>query len=407
MKDNSANVERHAAVPIKKGLAVSSSVLLASMLLMLTVGFIAGTRANEIQAAIAPIFGKKVDTSTLDFASVQKVYQTLKSEYDGEIDSSKLVNGASRGMVAALGDPYTIYMDSEEAGEFNKELTGEFSGIGAEIGIRSDQPTIVRPLPDSPAEKAGLRKGDVLLAVNDTVVLDLPVDKVVEQIRGEEGTTVKLKIKRGSEVKDITVTRQKITVSSVESRVEDGVGILKLSRFDSDTGRLAREAATRFKNESVSKVVLDLRDNGGGYVDAARDVAGLWLENKVVVTEKSGGKEIGKETSRGAALLKGINTIVLVNNGSASASEIVAGALQDYKVARLVGEKTFGKGSVQQVESLSDGGALKVTIAKWYTPNGRNITKEGIAPDKKVAITLSDIETDNDTQLKAALEMLR
>jgi carboxyl-terminal processing protease len=231
--------------------------------------------------------------------------------------------------------------------------------------------------------------------------------EVAEKVRGEEGTSVKLTMKRSGETKEYTIIRQKVNDASVRSEVRDGVGIMTISRFDNDTGSLARKAAEDFTTKNVKAVVLDLRDNGGGYVDAAQDVASLWLKDKVVVVEKTGDTVQDTVRTRGTAPLEGIKTIVLVNGASASASEIVAGALQDYEAATLYGEKTFGKGTVQQVISLSDGRRLKVTVARWYTPHGVNISKNGIKPNKEVTLSADDVNNSRDPQMNAALEVLR
>jgi carboxyl-terminal processing protease len=333
---------------------------------------------------------------------VQKTFQELKANYDGTLDTNKLIDGAARGMVAAAGDRYTVFMDKTEADDFAKQLSGEVSGIGCEIGVRSNQPTIIRVLTDSPAEQAGVKANDVIVAVNGESVVGADSATVAEKIRGEAGTSVKVKVARGEEAQEFTITRAKISDPSVRWSVKDGVGTMVISRFDQDTGELARKAATEFKSQGVKGVILDLRDDGGGYLDAARDVAGIWLDNKVVVTEKTDGKVTDTVSSTSNPVLAGVKTIVLVNGGSASASEIVAGALQDYKVATLVGEKTFGKGSVQKLIDLPDGRELKVTIAKWYTPNGKNITKEGITPDQKVQLTSDDMNAGRDPQADAA-----
>ena len=209
-------------------------------------------------------------------------------------------------------------------------------------------------------------------------------------------------MQRGEEQKEFTITRAEVTDASVRWSIDNGIGTMTMSRFDDDTGRLATQAATEFKAQGVKGVVLDLRGNGGGYLSAAVDVAGIWLDNKVVVTEKANGKVTGTEKTGSNALLGGMKTVVLVNGASASASEIVAGALQDHKAATIVGEKTFGKGTVQKVVNLLDGRLLKVTIARWYTPNGKNITKEGISPDTKVELTSEDANAGRDPQLDMA-----
>lgn len=382
---------------------ISKSIYFLTIALVAVVGFVAGTRSNELLAAIAPVLGFKVETGTLDLRVVQKTYQQLKANYDGPLDSQKLIDGASRGVVAAAGDQYTVFMDAKEAAEFDKDLSGEIGGgIGAEIGTRSGQPTIIRVLAGNPAEAAGLKPGDIITAINDQVTNGWAADKTASSVRGEAGTTVKLSILRGTESKDFTITRQTVNNPSVESKVENGIGTLTISRFDDETSSLARKAAQGFKQQNVKGVILDMRGNGGGYLTAAQDVAGLWLNDKVVVSERTNGKVVEELKSDHNAVLDGIPTVVLVNGSSASASEIVAGALQDHGAATLIGEKTFGKGTVQKVLDLGAGTKLKVTVARWYTPKGKNITKEGILPDEKVELSASDADSGNDPQLKAA-----
>jgi carboxyl-terminal processing protease len=387
----------------KKRTGISKNSYFLTIAIVAVVGFVAGTRSNELLGAIGPVLGLKVETSTLDLSAVQKTYQQLKANYDGTIDTQKLIDGASRGLVAATGDQYTVFMDAQEAKTFNNDLSGQIGGgIGAEIGVRNDKPTIIRVLANNPAEKVGIQAGDTIVSVNDQSTAGWPADKTADAVRGDVGTTVKLTVMRGTESKDFTVTRATVSNPSVESRVENGLGILTISRFDSETGDLARKAAQSFKQQNVKGVILDVRDNGGGYLTAAQDVAGLWLNDQVVVSERTGGKVVDELRSDKDAILAGIPTVVLVNGSSASASEIVAGALQDHKAATLIGEKTFGKGTVQKVLDLGAGTMLKVTIARWYTPNGKNINKEGITPDQKVDLTAADSNAGKDPQFDAA-----
>lgn len=390
----------------KWSFAPSTFVLIIGV--VLAGGYMSGTRNDQIVGAVAPVFGFKVETGTLDLDSVQTTYRQLKANFDGDLDTTKLVSGASRGLVAAAGDEYTIYMDRKEAEEFNKDLNGDIGGgIGAEIGNRASRPTVIRTLPDTPAQKAGLQPGDTVIGVNDESTDGWSVSDTVSKIRGEVGTTVKITVLRSGEPKDFTITRAKITSPSVDSSIEDGVGIMTLRRFDETTTDLARKAALDFKDKGVKGVVLDLRGNGGGLLSSAQEVAGLWLRDKMVVSERTRGKTTGELRSGGNPILEGLPTVVLVNSGSASASEIVAGALQDNKAATLIGEKTFGKGSVQKLVDLSDGSVLKVTIAKWYTPNGKNINKSGINPDRKVDLTADDANAGRDPQLQAAKDYLK
>lgn len=385
----------------------SPSTFVLIMGVVTIVGFTLGMRSDVVIGAIASAFGMKVQTATIDLSNVQETYKALKVNFDGKLDERKLIDGASRGLVQAAGDQHTIYMDSDEAKAFDSDLSGKIVGIGAEIGLRNNKPTVIRTLKDTPASKSGLQAGDTIAAVNDQSSGHWTVDETVKKIRGKEGTTVKVSVLRNNEPFDYTITRANITSPSVESQIDGTLGILTISRFDEQTTQLSREAAKSFKEKGVKKVIVDLRGNGGGYLTAAQDVAGLWLENEVIVSERTGGKVTEELKAGNDAPLKGMETVVLVNGGSASASEIVAGALQDHKVAILVGEKTFGKGSVQRLLDLRMDARLKVTVAKWYTPNGKNIDKEGINPDKKIELTREDASAGRDPQLDAAKAVVK
>ena len=386
---------------------ISKSLFFLSLTLAILVGFVAGTRSNELLGAIAPLVGIKVETSTLKLDSVQTTYQQLKLNYDGKLDEQALIDGASRGLVAAAGDRYTVFMDAKEASDFDKDLSGDIGGgIGVELGMRNDQATVIRVLADNPAEKAGLKAGDVVLKVNGELATGWDTAKVAEKVRGESGTTVKVVVQRDDETKEFTITRAIVNNPSVQARVENGIGIMKLSRFDEGTSALAKKAAENFKQQQVKGVILDLRGNGGGYLEAAQSVAGLWLDNKVVVSERVNGKVSDELKSSNAPVLNGMKTVVLVDGDSASASEIVAGALQDYNAATLVGEKTFGKGTVQKILDLGAGTKLKVTVARWYTPKGKNITKEGIKPNQTVSLSKDDANAGRDPQFDAAIKAL-
>ena len=371
--------------------------------LFVSVGYLAGTRNDQIVGVVGPALGFKVETGTLDLSSVQATYRQLKANFDGNLDTDALISGASRGLVAAAGDDYTVYMDRKEAESFNNELNGEIGGgIGAEIGSRSGKPTVIRVLVDTPAQKAGVLAGDIIAAVNDLSTEKWSVNDTVSKIRGDVGTTVKITVLRDGQPKEFTITREKITSPSVESKIDGQIGIMTLNRFDKTTTADARAAAQSFKEKGVKAVILDLRGNGGGLLTSAQEVAGIWLRDKVVVSERTGGKVTDELRSGSNPLLENVPTVVLVNGSSASASEIVAGALQDNGAATLIGEKTFGKGSVQQPIGLANGSILKVTVARWYTPNGKNINKEGIKPNKTVELTVDDANAGRDPQMDAA-----
>lgn len=382
--------------PLSKGFIVFLFVVFAGL------SYVAGSvSGGSWFGGVTQLWGGKGD---IDLSTVQDTYRALAGNFDGQLDKQKLIEGASRGLVAAAGDQYTVFMDKQESASFDDALTGNIGGgIGVEVGIRGDVPTAVRVLKDNPAEKAGVQVGDVIVKINDESTHGKSLNDVVTQIRGEAGTTVKLTVLRGGEQKDITVTRQQVNNPSAYGEVKDGVGILTITRFDDQTGSLARAVAQDFKTKNVKGVVLDLRGNGGGYVTAAQAVAGIWLDKQLVTSERSNGRVNDELKSTGTPILNGVKTVVLVNASSASASEIVAGALHDHKAATLLGETTFGKGSVQKLISLPDEATLKVTVARWYTPSGVNISEKGITPDQAVARTADDINAGRDPQLAAAL----
>lgn len=348
--------------------------------------------------------------ANLDYASVEQVYDELRANYDGKLDVNKLMDGLKQGLVAASGDPYTEYMVPDKAKDFQSELSGSFEGIGAQLGKNDNgNVIIVAPIDGFPAKKAGILPKDVIAEIDGKDATKLTTDQAVDKIRGPKGTKVKLRIIRDQK-EDLTfeIERTEINIPSVENKILDGnIGYLKISQFGDDTAQLSQEAANKFKQAGVKGVVLDLRGNPGGYLDAAVKVSSLWLQNKTVLEEKRDGTVVKTYRSQGAATLAGIPTTVLIDEGSASASEITAGALHDNGVAKLIGTKSFGKGSVQQPETLTNGALLKITIARWYTPKGKNIDKEGIKPDTEVQITTDDIKAGRDPQLDKATESLR
>lgn len=384
-----------------------SIVSIAILLGVFGLGFGLGNGAISLQRGVEEnndLPGK------LDYASVTTLYNKLRTTYDGKLDEQTLIDGMRRGLVEATGDPYTQFFTAEEAKEFESDLSGSFSGIGAELSVNDDGDiAVVSPISGFPAEKAGLRPKDVILTINDESTADLSLDEAVSKIRGQAGTTVKLDLLRGErEQLTLTITRDSINIPSVKHEIKDGVGIITVSRFWTDTGELMTKAANEFKAAGVTNVVLDLRGNPGGTLTAAVDAASLWLpQGTIVLQEKRGGIVADTYQADGNNVLQGVKTVVLINGGSASASEILAGALADHKAATLVGEKSYGKGSVQQILPLSDGSQVKITFARWFTPAGKNIDKEGIAPSVEVKLSEDDYKTGNDPQLAKALELLR
>ena len=391
-----------------RGKKVNHSTLVLISAFTLILGFVSGSRIDDIRNLIAPVFGlKKVEK--INFSNVEKTYQALVSNYDGEIDKQKIIEGASKGLVEAAGDKYTEYMTSKEAEEFNKSLSGDVGiGVGIELAKDGDIVKVVRVLPKNPAASAGILAGDVISKVNDEDVLKKSTSEVSKKIRGDSGTTVKITVIRGEEKKDFSVTRAKIENPSVDLSKNNGIATLSIYRFDSETGALAKKYAEEIKNEGISKVILDLRGNGGGYVQAAKTVASLWLEkNALIVSEKTGSKTVEEIRATGENPLKGIKTVILLDSSSASASEIVAGALKEHKAAQIVGEKSYGKGSVQTTIDMPDGALLKVTIAKWFTPSGKNISNNGISPDVEIKNPEGQSYLLNDIQKNKAMEILK
>lgn len=343
----------------------------------------------------------------LDYSEVEQVYDLLRINYDGELNVDQLLDGLKEGLAHATGDDYTVYLNEDDAKQFLSDVNGTFSGIGAELGLEDERLIIVSPLDGFPAQKAGLRAKDIIVKINGEDTTGFSTEEAVGKIRGEAGTDVTLTVLRANKQLEMTITREEITVPSVTSEVKDGIGYLRISRFGEDTVRLARQAAEDFNKAGVKGVILDLRNNGGGFLDKAVGVAGIWLDNQVVVEQKQGDRVIDSQRSGRNPLLAGVETVVLINEGSASASEIVAGALQDHGVAQLIGMTSFGKGSVQELEPVLSGGTLKVTVARWYTPHGNNIDDTGIEPDIKVELSEADIEAERDTQRQRAESELK
>ena len=345
---------------------------------------------------------------TFNYSSVDEMYAALKENFDGTLDKEKLLDGIKSGLASASDDPYTEYFNATASEEFQNQLNGSFEGIGAELGKEGTNIVIISPIAGSPAEKAGIKPKDIIVKINDKTVENITIDAAVKQIRGKAGTDVKLQVVRSGTLVDMTITRAKITMPSVTWKEDGTVGILTVTRFADDTSSLAYKAVTEFKDKGVTAVILDLRNDPGGLLDQAVRLSSFWLDpGTTILKEKRGGATQRTYTASGTPLLKDMKTVVLINEGSASASEITAGALHDNKAATLMGVKSYGKGSVQQIVELSGGATLKVTIARWYTPNDKNIDKQGIEPDKEVKQNDDDQKSGVDTQLQAALASLR
>jgi len=350
----------------------------------------------------------------VDFSLFWQVWKFVHDNYvNRSISDTKLFYGAIEGMVAGLNDPYSVFMDPQTAKDFGDELTGSFDGIGAEIGVKDGNLVIVAPLPGTPAERAGIKSGDRILAIDNTDTTGMAVDKAVNMIRGQRGTKVKLLVQpvKQSVPQELEITRDKIVLKIVDSEMKklpngNQVAYIKLVQFSNNSNALFKEAWRKLAAQGPKGIIFDLRNNPGGYLDQGVAVASHWIKQGTVVIEKAPKAPDKPYPSSGLGELSQIPTVVLVNGGSASAAEIVTGALQDYGLATVVGEKTFGKGSVQNLQDFPDGSAIKLTIAKWYTPKDRSIDKNGLIPDIEVTENPKDLVTGKDTQLERALQLL-
>lgn len=348
----------------------------------------------------------------------QEIASTTVSEFDGMSKEQRRIYGAIKGMVDSEQDPYTTFFTPEEAKSFETEIKGSFEGIGMEVGKRDGIIVVISPVSGSPAEKAGVKPGDKVVKINDKTTMDMSIDEAVKIIRGPKGTTVNIQIYRDGVDKpiDLKIVRDTIELPTLDKSYDKNTGVytVKIYSFSEQVTDLFKKAMKEFASTNSNKLIIDLRGNPGGYLEAAVDISSYFVpKGKVVVSQDYGSKQkIEELRSLGYTLLtnKSIKVVVLVDGGSASASEIVAGALQDNKVATIMGEKTFGKGSVQQYLKITDKTGLKVTIARWLTPNGNSISVSGLSPDIEVKkdekMTLEDIKNKKDNQYTKAVEFL-
>ncbi len=378
------------------------------------VGVYIGFENRPAMQTITSIVNKEpAATEKTDFNPFWKAWKIAQEKLPGanETSDQERMYGAIKGMLASFNDPYTTFFDPEESKQFQDEIAGEFGGIGVELGQKENILTVIAPLKDSPAYNAGMQAGDKIVKIDDTMSADMTVDEAINHIRGAAGTKVVLTVVREGllEPKAITIVRDIIKIPTVDTEkfAAEGVYVIKLYNFSAQSSELFRQALIGFSESGYSKLVLDLRNNPGGYLDAAVNMASWFLPEGTVVVKEIGKseKDVVLHKSKGPGILKGkIKMVVLVNGGSASASEILAGALSEHGIATLAGQQTFGKGSVQEVVSVTPDTTMKVTVAKWYTPNGISISKQGLTPS--VLIDRSQ-NADNDTQLKAAVKLLQ
>lgn len=371
------------------------------------------------------VYNKEFNKPTeIDFSIFWDTWKLLEEKYvdRGKINYQNMIYGAVEGMVKSLNDPYTVFLSPQESKKFLEDVSGEFEGIGIEIGMKKGVLTVIAPLEDTPAQQAGIEAGDKILKINDTMAADLTLDGAINLIRGPKGEKVTLTIIRDGfdEAKEFSIIRDVIKIpiikkemlssnnKTAEKELNGDIAYIKFSHFTETSASEFKRTANEILLSGAKGLILDLRNNPGGYLDKSVDIAGWFLKSgELVVIEDFGdGKKIDYKSS-GNAALGNLPMVILINKGSASASEILAGALRDQKNIKLIGEKSFGKGSVQEMENLKGGASIKFTVAKWLTPKGVSITDDGLEPDIKVEFTKDDIEKDQDPQLDKAIEAIK
>lgn len=386
----------------EKKVSLAGAIVIGAVLAVL--GGVIGANWRNWFNGFAPYLGAQTLESSVDWSSLDEVYNKLASSYNGDLSTAEMIEGAKKGLVDSLGDIYTVYMNAEDSSDYYDSLHGNVgAGVGIEMGLRDGYVRVLRTLPDNPARRAGVLAGDIIYQVNGEDVYDWDSTAIANRLRGEAGTEVKLTVVRDGETKEFTLVREVINNVSAYVEYDGSTAIITVVRFDEDTGATVANFANEFAGKGVKKVILDLRNNGGGYVSAAQEMLGLWLDGKTVLVQRS--KHFGDSvtsSASGKAILSDMPTVVLVNGSTASASEIVAGALQDYEKATILGEKTYGKGVMQNLYTLSGNTTLKVTTAEWYTPLDRSINGDGITPDVEVTRSYEDINAMRDPQLDAA-----
>ncbi|OGG41974.1 hypothetical protein A2837_02070 [Candidatus Kaiserbacteria bacterium RIFCSPHIGHO2_01_FULL_46_22] len=356
--------------------------------------------------------------SKADLTEFWRVWNILEEKYVSSSststpDRNKRLEGAISGLVDSYGDPYTIYMPPQEAAEFEEEISGNFNGVGMEVGMRDDVVTVIAPLPDSPAEKAGIKAGDIITKIDEQSTDNMSVDQAVRLIRGDRGTEVALTIyRRGdNDFREFKIARDVINIPTLATETADDVFIIKLYSFNALAEDKMDEAMAEFGQSGKKKLILDLRGNPGGFLESAVSIAGWFLPTGKVVVRENFGTDIEEEVYRsqgkGSYQFNPDNFVVLIDGGSASASEILAGALAEHGVAATIGDTTFGKGSVQELVNIPGGASVKVTIARWLTPNGTSFSEGGLKPEVPIILTPAEVEENKDPQQDAALEWLK
>ena len=409
----------------ESGRNLSLRTALAGGIILIAVGFALGFTAGAGAEGKGGPLGTLVAPPGVDFSPVWKAWYIIDEKFvpaavatstqlasSTEEANQERVWGMVQGLAGSLGDPYTYFLPPVESEQFAEDMSGQFEGVGMEIAVRDQILTVVSPLKGSPAEAAGIKSGDRVLKIDGVATEGLDITTAVSRIRGEKGTTVTLTIAREgwSEPREIKVVRDVISVPAIETTLRpDGVFIIELASFTANAPQLFREALREFVESGSSRLILDLRGNPGGYLEASVDMASWFLPSGAVVVTEDYAGHAGSTVhrSRGYDVFNdNLNMVILVNRGSASASEILAGALRYHGIAKIVGERTFGKGSVQELVDITSDTSLKITVARWLDPSGEQIPLDGIVPDVEVVRTTEDVEAGEDPQLEAAAKLL-
>lgn len=366
---------------------------------------------KEVKNFLDPIkLRRRSDPRDVDLSALWEVWNTLDSNflYQDRFKAQNQIYGAIKGLVASLEDPYTVFMTPTETRDFEESMSGEFEGIGAEIAVKKNRLTVVTPLKGTPAELAGLRSGDRILKIDDISTFDMSINEAITKIRGPRGQKVVLTVERDGDTQphEVTIVRDTIIVNDFSWKMQEDIAVLEITQFGTELISQFSTALPSLLLEKPSGIIIDLRNNGGGLLDASVKVLDQFFDEQVLVT--TNGRQIGQvedlQSKRGGAFLE-TPVIILVNRGSASASEIFAGAIQDTHRGLILGEQTFGKGSVQNVIPMAGGASLKVTIAEWLTPNGRSIHDVGITPDIEATRTREEFEKNEDPVMERAFEL--
>lgn len=425
----SENTEYRQKASLNKS-AISSrgrKIIITAIIVSLGIGFGGGIWFANLQAVnYLPIIKELTHQNLgqpkeVDFGLFWEVWNTLHKKYvdPDKLDMQEMLYGAIEGMVNSIGDPYTVFLEPPISKKFQEEISGAFGGVGIEIGKRNGVVTVIAPIKDSPAYRAGIVAGDKVLKVDSKLTADLSIEEVVNMIRGKKGTKVLLTVSSngGGKTRDVELIRDTIKIPTIKWELLEGnMAYIQIYTFNQNVDSEFEKASREILKSTATKLIIDLRNNPGGLLESAINLAGWFLDNNQVVTMeefKDGTREEFRSQGNGA--LKIYPAIILLNGGSASASEILAGALNDNTGIRIVGEKSFGKGSVQELEKFENGSSLKVTIAKWLTPNGRSITDLGIEPNHKVELTDEQKKEEvfelgkpgKDPQLDKAIELLK